>query len=153
MGRESPFVVLSCLPVAFGFVVRDWRGEPKKTIIWWWSAWKHFKRGVGILEASGISEFAQQRLLCFLIKRWRLTSGQQLQDVVSAKVLSPNWQWPFVLQSSLTRSVQILPSVGMKSHQDLKLTLTIWACSPLGVLGGALAGQRAGCSDAGGVVP
>lgn len=49
--------------------------------------------------------------------------------------------------------MQILPSVGMKSHQDLKLTLTIWACSPLGVLGGALAGRRAGCSDAGGVVP
>ena len=47
MGRESPFVVLPCLPVAFGFVVRDWRGEPKKTIIWWWSAWKHFKKGRG----------------------------------------------------------------------------------------------------------
>ena len=75
-----------------------------------------------------------------------------MQDVVSAKVLSPNWQRPFVLQSSLTRNVQILPSVGMKSHQDLKLTLTVWVCSALGILGGALAGQRAGCSGAGSVV-
>lgn len=48
--------------------------------------------------------------------------------------------------------MQILPSLGMKSHQDLKLTLTVWACSALGALGGALAGQRAGCSDAGSVV-
>lgn len=29
MGRERPFVVLFCLPVAFGFVVRDGRQEPK----------------------------------------------------------------------------------------------------------------------------